>query len=308
MAGATTWHLTDKNRPYAQVLTETDAATGALRVRYTYGDDLISQTRPDPADPHANPPATRYYLYDGQMSTRQLTDAAPGAATAVTDTYTYDAYGNLLAETGETLNAYRYTGEQFDAAIGQYYLRARYYDQAAGRFSSRDSFGGRSYDPISLHRYAYAYLNPANLCDPSGRDVNWNLVGLLLIVALFAFLGNLVQSWYKTSQSKSAGRTVTLRFHIATYGRPSTWNSDEIRDVVTEIMKPCLAKLSDGQSVEIVFVDGAGPPSDLGWKKLMDFERNGTVGLSFAMGKALAAELPIRLLEMGHRMCTLHGQ
>ncbi|GJM26014.1 MAG: hypothetical protein DHS20C16_24290 [Phycisphaerae bacterium] len=161
----TTLYTTDKNRPYAQVLEEREAKEGDLLVRYTYGDDLISQTRPDGSSGFD----TRYYHYDGQMSTRQLTDDnATPASVATTDHYTYDAFGNDLKTDGPTNNAYRYTGEQFDAEVGQYYLRARYYDQGMGRFSSRDSFGGIISDPISMHRYAYCAASPVNKIDPSG--------------------------------------------------------------------------------------------------------------------------------------------
>ena len=85
--GVFTEYLTDKNRPFAQVLAERDGDTGALLASYTYGDDLISQTRQG---------VTSYYHYDGQMSTRQLTDDPATGPAVVTDTYTYDAFGNLI--------------------------------------------------------------------------------------------------------------------------------------------------------------------------------------------------------------------
>ncbi len=133
--GITTSYLTDKNRPFAQVLVEDDDAD---QVSYDYGDDLLSMKRTT---------GTSYYHYDGMMSARALTDAAAVA----TDTYAYDAFGNLLASTGATANAYRYTGEQFDGNVGNYDLRARYYDQAVGRFTTTDPFGGGVSDPVSLH-------------------------------------------------------------------------------------------------------------------------------------------------------------
>jgi len=51
-----------------------------------------------------------------------------------------------------------------------YYLRARYYDQSNGRFISQDPFGGSDYDPVSLHRYLYAGIDPTNRVDPTGED------------------------------------------------------------------------------------------------------------------------------------------
>lgn len=65
----------------------------------------------------------------------------------VTDTYAYDAFGNLLKSTGRTVNNYRYCGEQFDSTTGLYYLRARYMDTSTGRFISQDTYQGFIDDP-----------------------------------------------------------------------------------------------------------------------------------------------------------------
>ena len=165
--GTTTAFLVDKGRPptscgcktdtgqsLPQVLAET---AGANVVTYTYGHALIHQTRTGGG--------TSFYLTDGQLSTRQLTD---GAA-AVTDTYTFDAFGVTLASTGSTPNVYLFTGEQLDPNSGFYYLRARYYNQASGRFLTTDPEEGDIFDPVSLHRYLYANANPVDNRDPSGR-------------------------------------------------------------------------------------------------------------------------------------------
>ena len=71
---------------------------------------------------------------------------------------------------GSTANSFLFQGQQYDAASGTYYLRARYYDQNNGRFLSQDPFGGSNDDPISLHRYLYANDDPANNVDPSGEE------------------------------------------------------------------------------------------------------------------------------------------
>jgi YD repeat-containing protein len=52
--------------------------------------------------------------------------------------------------------------------LQQYYLRARYYNQNTGRFSSLDPFAGSNFDPQSLHKYAYVYSDPCNNADPLG--------------------------------------------------------------------------------------------------------------------------------------------
>jgi RHS repeat-associated protein len=87
----------------------------------------------------------------------------------VTDEYEYDAYGNSFTKSGTTPNNYLYRGEQFDADLGLYYLRARYYNAATGRFLSRDPEDGKPVDPQSLHKYLYAGGDPVNMVDPTGR-------------------------------------------------------------------------------------------------------------------------------------------
>jgi RHS repeat-associated protein len=63
-----------------------------------------------------------------------------------------------------------YRGEQFDADLSLYYLRARYYNPQTGRFLSRDPEDGNAKDPQSLHKYLYAGGDPVNWADPIGRD------------------------------------------------------------------------------------------------------------------------------------------
>jgi RHS repeat-associated protein len=124
---------------------------------------------------------TRFHLADGHASTRALAD---GAGT-VTDTYSYDAFGTTLASTGTTPNHHLYTGEQLDPNVGFYYLRARWYAQAAGRFTSTDPAEGNVFDPISLHRYLYANADPVDNRDPSGQ---WTMIEISIGVGLVAGL------------------------------------------------------------------------------------------------------------------------
>ncbi len=124
-------------------------------VTYTVGADLISQEVDG---------EVYVYLYDGHGTVRALADEDG----KITDTYSYDAFGNLLSSTGETANNYLYCGEQFDSTTGLYYLRARYMDTSIGRFISMDTYQGSNADPISLHKYLYANSNPVTYTDPSG--------------------------------------------------------------------------------------------------------------------------------------------
>ena len=178
----TVQYLVDPNQAYAQVLEELDENDQHI-VSYLYGDDLISQSRNN--DEH-------YYHYDGLGSTRSLTDSAG----IETDTYHYDAFGNLENQTGITENNYLYTGEQFDANLGFYYLRARYMNPSIGRFVSMDTFAGINSDPVTLHKYLYANVNPVNFTDPSGNatlvglsigfNVQTTLTSILIVTGLYA--------------------------------------------------------------------------------------------------------------------------
>ncbi len=155
-------------RLYNRVLSATEIAglTPQLKRRYTYGHDLISVTElPSTLNPQLS---THYYGYDGHGSVRFLTDSDSGAATDITDTYDYDAYGQLLAQTytgsGPTMNHYRYTGEQWDADLGMYYLRARYLNPNTGLIEAHRA--KRWYAPtFGEVKAGYVTLRPARRQD-----------------------------------------------------------------------------------------------------------------------------------------------
>jgi RHS repeat-associated protein len=155
--GSTTFYVVDDRNPsgYAQVLEELTSA-GALIRAYAYGLSLISQREAG---------GTVYYFgADGHGSTRLLLDGTG----AVNQTFTYDAYGTLIASKGLPATAYLYCGEQFDSDLGMYYLRARYFNAGTGRFWTRDSYEGNKQDPLSLHKYLYCGANPVDRIDPLG--------------------------------------------------------------------------------------------------------------------------------------------
>ena len=140
----------------AQVVRESDS-TGATLRSYVIGLGLISITEGG---------NVRYYLTDALGSTRLLTDQTG----AVTDTYSYSAYGVLLGHTGSSDNPFLFAAQQQDASSGLVYLRAHYYDPTTGRFLSRDAFAGSDQIPLSLNKYLYALANPVNDTDPSGNQ------------------------------------------------------------------------------------------------------------------------------------------
>ena len=149
-----TYYLNDVSGSLTQVLAELDS-NGNEKCYYTRGIEIISQERNG---------AISYYLTDGHGSVRQLADSTG----AITDTYIYDAWGNLISSTGDTENSYLYCAEQLDSTTGLYYLRARYMNPSTGTFISMDTYQGSIFEPASLHKYLYANANPVMNCDPTG--------------------------------------------------------------------------------------------------------------------------------------------
>jgi hypothetical protein len=124
-------------------------ATGSPLVAYTWGNGLISEHRYD-----TTTPTSFWYLFGPQGETRYLTNSAG----AVTDTYTYSAYGEPVASTGTDTNPFRYGGalgyysdsntglilcgdQWFDPTLGQCLNSARAYYPAGGG----DAGGSGSY-------------------------------------------------------------------------------------------------------------------------------------------------------------------
>jgi RHS repeat-associated protein len=168
--GTTTRYLVNDLTPtgYPQVAEE--VVSGSVVAQFTYGSWRVSENRGG---------GISYYGYDGGNSVRQLFSDTG----AITDTYDYDAFGNTVAQSGSTVNEFLYRGEQFDSALGLYYLRSRYYNPRTARFLTADSYecqATASCDcsncttwtpPASTHHlYLYADGDAVNLVDPTGRN------------------------------------------------------------------------------------------------------------------------------------------
>lgn len=108
--------------------------------------------------------------------------------------YHYDAYGNheVINHTDEKIgdvNPFRYRGYYFDVETGWYYLNARYYSSAMGRFISPDELSilDETKSQINgLNLYMYCGDNPVMNVDPSG---NFFLTALLIGVIAGAAIG-----------------------------------------------------------------------------------------------------------------------
>ena len=125
---------------------------GEEKISYARGHQPISLSR--------SGKERNYFVQDEMGSTLFLLDEAH----EIQKTYRYDAFGNLLKETGDIQNRLTYTGQMYDGTTAQYYLRARFYNPAIGRFLQEDTYRG---DGLNL--YAYCANNPVIYYDPSGH-------------------------------------------------------------------------------------------------------------------------------------------
>ncbi len=198
--GQTTRYLVDPNRDYAEVIAEVDQTSNSLIATYTHGDDLISQTRGG---------LTSYAHADGLGSVRVLTD--PSGTT--TDSYVYEAFGEVEDRQGASENPYQFTGEPFDTHLNQTYLRARYYDAQVGRFTAMDTWKGRKTNPVTLHKYIYANNSPVIYSDPTGNFSVMNVaIGVGIGAVALSGASYAVHSLLNSRKLTDRDRVVYLNF------------------------------------------------------------------------------------------------
>jgi len=127
----------------------------------TDGDGL-----PDATDPQ--PLRGVSFLHADQLGSTML---VTGANATVLKRVAYRPYGGTVAPaSGQSATPrFGFTGQRFEAGIGIYDYKARFYDPALGRFLQPDSIVPDPGDPQSLNRYSYVSNNPVNLVDPSGN-------------------------------------------------------------------------------------------------------------------------------------------
>ncbi len=92
---------------------------------YSYGNSLVARNG-------------EVVLADGLGTTRATVDGSQ----AVTSTLTTEAFGNPVAQWGNSANPYRFAGAwgyRDDGDAGLLHVGARYYDPQAERFISRDA-------------------------------------------------------------------------------------------------------------------------------------------------------------------------
>ena len=84
--------------------------------------------------------------------------------------------GNVVNQKETVKNRFKFTGEQLDPIIQQYYLRARFYNPVIVRFTQEDT-----YIVDELNLYAYCRNNP----------IKYTILRVIIVVRILIYLKEL---------------------------------------------------------------------------------------------------------------------
>jgi RHS repeat-associated protein len=90
---------------------------------------------------------------------------------AITDTRSYQPFGELITTTGTFNPSIGYQSDYTDPTTNKVWMGARWYTPGTATFTSRDTYAGDTNNPINLNRYTYAQNNPTTYWDPDGHGL-----------------------------------------------------------------------------------------------------------------------------------------
>ncbi|WP_158265624.1 RHS repeat-associated core domain-containing protein [Blastopirellula marina] len=138
-----------------------------LTDRFLYGPNVDQVLASEEVTSTASAGDTLWALTDHLGTVRDLVDYNAGTdTTTVQNHLTYDAFGNITAETNAAVDfLFAFTGRERDEESDLQYNRARYFDAPIGKWISEDPLGFKALDE-NLSRYVSN--SPINSIDPSG--------------------------------------------------------------------------------------------------------------------------------------------
>ncbi|MGP0063971.1 MAG: RHS repeat-associated core domain-containing protein [Isosphaeraceae bacterium] len=161
-SGTQTWTIYDGASPDANPYADFNGS-GSLTVRYLFGPTVVNgAVTTGILARTSSGGTTAFYLTDKLGSVRDI------VSTTGTDLdhIVYDSFGNILSQSDSANgDRFMFAGMEYDSATGQYYDRARYFDEVIGRFMSEDPKGFVAGDN---DLYRYVENGPTNEVDPSG--------------------------------------------------------------------------------------------------------------------------------------------
>ena len=161
------------------LMLETDGQGSTL---VTYGvrqREAVSEKRTARERPAASPFASRFTLLAFRCLSHGSTRQLAGSDESITDQYHFSAFGNAIASSGSTTNAFLYGAAHNyykDAETALQLLGVRYYDSGVGRFTTLDPAFH------ALNWYAYAHASPLRHVDPTGTQTGAEVVPITLCI------------------------------------------------------------------------------------------------------------------------------
>ncbi|MDD5200722.1 MAG: hypothetical protein PHC88_13075 [Terrimicrobiaceae bacterium] len=151
---------------------ETPSGGGsAITKSYVYGPGIDHPI----CEITGNAATTKYLLQDANANVVALISAAG----AVTERYTYDAWGkptvydaSWTVQGSAPQSRFLFTGRDYDAETGLYHYRTRAYSPKIGRFLQPDKI---DFSGADLNLYRYVSNNPINFVDPLGMNSSCRL-------------------------------------------------------------------------------------------------------------------------------------
>ena len=161
---------------------------------------------------------TLSYMYNGHADVTALLDNTG----AIVATYYYDAFGNIVEQTGNVNNSITYAGYQYDKEAGLYYLNARMYEPVTARFLQEDTYRGDRKDPLSLNLYTYCYNEPMIYTDPDGH---FAIVSSIASRVVTNIIKQAVSNTTSKKSSSSSSKSKSSSKSTASISSSSTNNS-----------------------------------------------------------------------------------